>query len=80
MTDVLSNKYCSGFYCNSTGKLRRDVPPNKSHTSGIFLLQHTGLGQVHSFMNIDFQGLQGEFSCDKGVCGRVPATKHSFPC
>lgn len=63
-----------------TGRLGRDVPPNKPHPSVIFFLQHTGLGQVHSFVNIDFQGLQGEFSYDKGVCGRVPATKHSFLC
>lgn len=63
-----------------TGKLGRDVPPNKPHPSEIFLLQHTGLWQVLSFVNIDFQGLQGEFNCDKGVYGGVPATKLPFPC
>lgn len=63
-----------------TGKLGRDVPPKEPHPSVIYLLQHTGLWQVLSFVNIDFQGLQGEFSCNKGVCGRVPATKHAFPC
>lgn len=63
-----------------TGKLARDVPPNEPHPSVIYFWQHTGLWQVHSFVNIDFQGLQGKFSCDKGVRGREPATRRPSPC
>lgn len=57
-------------------KLDRDVPANEACSSVIFLLLHMGLWHVHSFVNIDFQGLQGEYSCNKGVSGRVQATKH----
>lgn len=44
----------------------------------IYFLLHVASWHVYSFVNIDFQGLQGEYCCNKGVSGRVQATKHLF--
>lgn len=78
-----NGEYCPGLYLSTeimTCKLERDVPANEPCSSVIYLLLHMGLWHVYSFVNVDFQGLQGEYSCNKGVSGRVQATKHPFLC
>lgn len=63
-----------------THKLGRDVPANEPWSSVIYFLLHVGLWHIYSFMNIDFQGLQREYSCNKGISGRIQATKHPLLC
>lgn len=63
-----------------TRKLGRGVPANEPCSSVIYFLLHMGLWPVYSFMNIDFQGRQGEYSCNKGISGRLQATKHPLLC